>query len=600
MRKTLLLLITGFLLGYFAWNIRVWISDDLPVAIATLPDSGEYFGPMENGRMHGDGKMVWSNGMRYEGGFKDGLFHGDAKLTLANGTYYEGEFQNGMMHGDGLMQYSDEHYYQGEFQHGRMHGRGKLVQAGSEHIGMFADDMPNGSGTWKRNGELYSGEMRNGVFHGRGMFAQGDGTIYDGEFINGDFTGEGRYSDEYRTYEGQFENWAFNGEGILRNRYAGTYRGIFSDGELNGEGTHSDGDTEYTGEFQNTNYHGKGHLVNAAGDIYEGQFEYGRYHGDGTLTLAEPVDGVSEIEGTWQYGDLISSAADMPIAYQSNDMLFERLIYNQHDLLQAAFDRLQPNDPDKTELYLLTIAGDGQERVFENEIRLVNDYFNQRFDTSARSISLVNSQRSIDQYPLATVESFQRTLDVLSEKMDPDNDILFIYMTSHGSREHRFSLAHNVLSLSNLPAEQMSEMLAEVPVKWKAIVVSACFSGGFIPPLADDNTLIMTAAAEDKTSFGCGDFTEYTYFGDALFAQALPQSADFVEAFDMAVELVTERELANGHTNSNPQIHKPEPIRRQLDQWRAQFPINTPVEPAIRPALENTENKHETTAETTE
>lgn len=589
MKKTLFILIIGFLLGYFAWTLRVWVSSDLPVAVATLPDSSQYFGPMENGLMHGQGRMVWSNGMRYDGEFSDGLFNGEGRLELANGSVYQGAFLHGALHGKGVLRYSDTHYYDGEFVSGQMQGHGKLIKADDEYIGQFANDMPNGQGTWKQDGNLYVGALSNGEFHGSGMYANADGATYEGEFVKGELTGQGRLSNDYRSYEGQFKDWRFNGEGVLRYPDYGTYKGTFVDGRLTGEGEFQNNDgSEYTGEFVDNQYQGQGRLVNANGDIYEGEFNYGEYHGDGTLSLAEPVDDITEIKGTWEYGQLLSSLSDIPPSYLSEDSKLEALIYNQHDLLQAAFDQLQPNDPNKPDMYLLTVAGDGTDRVFENEIKLIKDYFDSNFATNGRSMALVNSPRSIDDYPLATTISFERSLEALTKQMDTDNDILFIYMTSHGSRDHRFSFDHTALSLSNLSANQLAEMINALPVKWKVVVVSACFSGGFIPALESDNTLIMTAAADDKASFGCGDFTEYTYFGDAFMNQALPQSASFVEAFDQAVELITAREEDKDYENSNPQIHKPPAILKQLAIWRQRLPVNIPVQRA-EPIIEATE-----------
>ncbi len=581
MKKALLILCMGFLLGYFAWTLRVWLSNALPVAVATLPDSGEYFGPMENGRMHGEGQMVWPNGMRYEGQFRDGLFSGEGRLELVNGAVYQGQFLHGAMHGKGVLRYSETHYYDGEFNSGQMSGHGKLVQGDTEYIGQFAHDMPDGQGSWKQGGNLYVGHFSKNKFHGNGMYVEADGGTYEGEFVNGQLTGEGRLSGHYRSYEGMFKDWQFNGEGMLRYPDYGTYKGLFIDGLLTGEGEFlGDNGTEYIGEFVDNQYQGYGYLLNTNGDVYEGEFNYGEYHGEGTLTLAEPVDDITEIKGTWEYGQLLESPSDIPAGYIPSDTQLETLIYNQHELLQSAFDQLKPNNPVKPDMYLLTVAGDGTERVFENEIQLINDYFDNHFDTGNRSVTLVNSPRSISDYPLATTHSFEQATQALAAQMDSDDDILFIYMTSHGSRDHRFSLDHNALSLTNLSAGKMATIINELPVKWKVIVLSACFSGGFIPQLQNDNTLVMTAASADKTSFGCGDFTEYTYFGDAFLNQALPQAGSFVEAFDQAHELVTARELEKGYENSNPQIHKPAAILKQLANWRQQLaaPAQRPVQ----------------------
>ena len=63
-----------------------------------------------------------------------------------------------------------------------------------------------------------------------------------------------------------------------------------------------------------------------------------------------------------------------------------------------------------------------------------------------------------------------------------------------------------------------------------------------IEPLKDDYTLIMTASAADRTSFGCGIESNATYFADALFQHALRFEDSFVKAFAQARERIAARE----------------------------------------------------------
>lgn len=555
--------------------------------VAILPDGGEYFGPMEAGRFQGKGRLYWSNGKRYTGEFDDGLFNGQGQLNRADGTSYDGNFKHGLFDGEGRLVYSDQHYYEGTFSAGKMHGKGKLYKDDLEYSGEFSDNAFHGQGKWKRAGDNYIGQFRDGQFDGEGLYVKADGSLYEGTFIAGEIS-NGIYRDDIGAYEGAFSDWMFAGEGVYRLNYDGVYKGVFVDGQLNGEGSYRGQDgSHYQGEFVDGYYQGKGVLVTAAGDRYEGGFEYGYYHGQGHLQLAESDADTAETEanditGQWEYGELVSDAASGAAVYLSALAKQETLLYNQSDLLQAAMDQIQLNDPALPELYLLAIAGDGQENVFENEVTLVKDYFDRELDTRGKSILLVNSKRSIDRYPLATRHSIESSLQALGEKMDAENDILFIFMTSHGSQNHHFSLEHEALSFGNLSAEKLARLLQNTPVKWKVIVVSACYSGGFIPPLADEHTLVITAAADDKTSFGCGDTTEYTYFGEAYFKDALPASASFVEAFDKAVAIVSERESEQDYMPSEPQIHKPVAVLEQLARWRqtlpaAGTPVTTPV-----------------------
>ena len=102
-------------------------------------------------------------------------------------------------------------------------------------------------------------------------------------------------------------------------------------------------------------------------------------------------------------------------------------------------------------------------------------------------------------------------------------------------------------------------------IRNRVIAVSACFSGGWIEPLATDSTLIMTAARADRVSFGCSEEADFTYFGDALFAEALNQTDDLKQAFELARASVAEREHREGFEASEPQLWAPPAV---LEHWQ--------------------------------
>jgi len=110
----------------------------------------------------------------------------------------------------------------------------------------------------------------------------------------------------------------------------------------------------------------------------------------------------------------------------------------------------------------------------------------------------------------------------------------------------------------------LSRLLAESGIKWKALVISACYSGGFVEPLKDDNTLIITAAAADRQSFGCSNEADFTYFGRAYFNEALRRSLSFTDAFDIASRSIATRERAEKLEPSRPQLFAGAPMRDKL------------------------------------
>ncbi len=231
----------------------------------------------------------------------------------------------------------------------------------------------------------------------------------------------------------------------------------------------------------------------------------------------------------------------------------EDLFYNQYEMVGKSIEELQPQRPGISDLYLVALGGYGLENVFLNEAEYVRDLFDRRFDTLGRSLILVNNVETIERYPLANRHNLSDALNTLGRIMDPDEDMLFLFMTSHGSRDHKFSVDFGPVPLDDITPTQLREALDDAGIRWRIIVVSSCYSGGFIDPLRSPRTLIITAAAQDRKSFGCGAKSEFTDFGTAYFKHALAQQPDFIEAFDIAANWIEEKERREQRTPSLPQ-----------------------------------------------
>jgi hypothetical protein len=152
----------------------------------------------------------------------------------------------------------------------------------------------------------------------------------------------------------------------------------------------------------------------------------------------------------------------------------------------------------------------------------------------------------------ATGEALASTLQAAAKKMNGENDILFLILASHGSRD---GLAVTAGQLAEtLTPSNLADMLDRTGVRYKVVIISACYSGVFIPRLANADTLVITAADANHASFGCEDKAKWTYFGDAFFNVALRQAKSLKDAFLFARSLVLKRELRQGFEPSHPQI----------------------------------------------
>jgi hypothetical protein len=249
----------------------------------------------------------------------------------------------------------------------------------------------------------------------------------------------------------------------------------------------------------------------------------------------------------------------------------EQVMYAQPRLMRQAIARLTPQDPKRIDLYLVAFAGDGGENVFRNEAEYTARLFARRLGARGHTLVLENNPATLDTAPLADWTNLEMALDAVHRSMDPRQDILVLYLTSHGSPDHELLTDMDPLPLDQIGAHDLAGILAEHAFRWKVVIVNACYSGGFIPPLQGPDTLVMTSARGDRTSFGCGSESRITYFGDAFLAHALNRTDDLIEAFAYARKRIARWEKRDKLTPSRPQIFAGQAIRARLETWRAQL-----------------------------
>jgi len=75
---------------------------------------GEYQGRVKDGKLHGVGVCLYTDGSRYQGDWKAGLKSGRGTHSFASGDQFEGEWENGWMHGLGVYTWKIGDKYIGE------------------------------------------------------------------------------------------------------------------------------------------------------------------------------------------------------------------------------------------------------------------------------------------------------------------------------------------------------------------------------------------------------------------------------------------------------------------------------------------------------
>jgi hypothetical protein len=252
----------------------------------------------------------------------------------------------------------------------------------------------------------------------------------------------------------------------------------------------------------------------------------------------------------------------------------ETLMYRQPEILAKALSQLQQQRPKTTDIFFVGFASYATQNVFSKEVGYIKQLLDQRFDTKGHSINLVNHLKTLDDTPLATATNLAATLKRIGKIMNTEEDVLLLYLTSHGSETHELSVSFWPLALNDITPEKLNAMLDEAGIKWRMIVISACYSGGFVKALQGPKTLVATAAAADKTSFGCGAKSEFTYFGEAVFKEQLNRQTSFITALQQANVSIGQREVREKLEASMPQLSigsAIEPKLKQLDNDMHQY-----------------------------
>jgi hypothetical protein len=242
----------------------------------------------------------------------------------------------------------------------------------------------------------------------------------------------------------------------------------------------------------------------------------------------------------------------------------ESVMYEQADLIDEAADALDRPADLPAAAFFIGFAGMGEQRVFAGEIDLAQEVIARKYGTQSRSLLLINDRRDLEAHPLASSTALRRALAGVAEKMDLENDVLFLSLSSHGSSDGELSVSNFGMPLNDLSADDLADALEGSGILWRVVIVSACYSGTFIEPLRNDHTIVITASAADRTSFGCSDDRDLTYFGEAFYRDALPDAADLRSAFLRMKTLIAQREKQEDIEPSKPQAYFGSAIERHL------------------------------------
>lgn len=226
----------------------------------------------------------------------------------------------------------------------------------------------------------------------------------------------------------------------------------------------------------------------------------------------------------------------------------------QHALLQAEIGGLLPPKQGATNIYALGVGGWADQDVFLKELDGGLAAIGGILPIQGHTLRLVNHHETTESAPIANQRNFAAAVHAIGAAMNKDGDVLVLLMTSHGTPTG-FGLRLPSGVTTELTPQEVAGTLDKEGIKNRIVIVSACFAGTFLPPLANDDTIVLTASDANNTSFGCAPERDWTYFGDALFRQSIRRGWDLQHAFDNARVLISGWEMMDRARPSNPQAH---------------------------------------------
>ncbi len=223
---------------------------------------------------------------------------------------------------------------------------------------------------------------------------------------------------------------------------------------------------------------------------------------------------------------------------------------DQHNRLAAAIAALKPERKKIADAFVLVVGLDG-DPVFGKEAAEAARVLARRYDAVGHTILLATaSTTAADGSP----PNITAALAAMAAKMNKAEDVLVLYATAHGAPGIGIVYKDGDKGYGYVAAERLGDILTQLGIKKRLILISACYSGQFINEMATADSVIATASDDDRTSFGCAPGNDWTFFGDALINTALRKPNGFEAATTEAFGLISTWESGKELIPSKPRI----------------------------------------------
>lgn len=265
----------------------------------------------------------------------------------------------------------------------------------------------------------------------------------------------------------------------------------------------------------------------------------------------------------WGYAKLFKP----PPADDSTPIDTATVELSQPHLVEAEIKKLLPERKGTTDIYAIGIAGWSDQDVFIKELNGGLSILSRSLGMDRGTMRLVNHRDTLATTPVATRTNFAAAVHAVAGIMNRDEDVLVVFITSHGGPTGVGLFLGSAMTAVLAP-EHVASVLDREGIRNRVVIVSACYSGVFAKRLASADSIVLTAADENSTSFGCSNEREWTYFGDAFFNQSLSENVSLEQAFEDAKVKISQWEARDELPPSSPQSHFGAAISEKLAKLR--------------------------------
>jgi hypothetical protein len=232
----------------------------------------------------------------------------------------------------------------------------------------------------------------------------------------------------------------------------------------------------------------------------------------------------------------------------------EAVLAAQEFMMDRALDSLEDERPGVTDLYFVGFAPDARRPGFATDVDNAQRTMDERWNTNARSVVLVNSPLTVAERPFASVTHLRKVLLEIGDIIDADEDVVMVYLVGSSGDDHSLTAVNPPLELVSLSPQGLDQLFEAAGIRWRIVVVSTCQAGAWIEALKDDETMVIASSSAGVRAKDCAGGIASTSFGDAFFGRAMRASDDLRHAFDVARKQLVEERAAEPVMYMGPAI----------------------------------------------